>query len=194
MFNRKKKLIILSILLVLLLIIFFTSNWFWNALSPIFHKDLLYKYAGEYKIDPLLIAAIIKCESAFNPIATSKVGAKGLMQMMPKTAEELAHELNIDYVNEDELYKPEVNIQFGFYYIMKLQKRYKDNLVFVLAAYNAGTKNADEWMLHYKGEGEDEAIRSITFPETRQFVKKVLWTYKVLKFIRKIKRTLQLKE
>ncbi|MFH1824566.1 MAG: lytic transglycosylase domain-containing protein [Candidatus Firestonebacteria bacterium] len=191
---KKKKIIVLGILFLLLIGMFFISDWFWNALSPILYKDLLYKYAGEFKIDPLLIAAIIKCESTFNPMATSKKGAKGLMQMMPETAEELALELNIDYINEDELYKPEVNIQFGFYYITKLQKQYNGNLIFTLAAYNAGTKKADEWISRYKGEGEDDTIRIITFPETREFIRRVLRTYGELKFIRKLKRTLQLKD
>lgn len=190
--EKKKHVIPLIILSVLLMIYLISSNWFWDSLSPIVQKNLLYKYAGIYKIDPLLIAAIIKNESTFNPLATSRAGALGLMQIMPSTAEELAHELKIDYVNTDELYKPEINIQFGFYYITKLQKRYNGNIVFALAAYNAGIKKSDEWMARFKGE-EEESIKYITFPETKKFVKNVLNTYKWFKFIRKIKRTLQLK-
>ena len=192
MVKNRKFTVSLIVLILLIMILLISSNWFWDSLSPIVYKDLLYKYAGRYKIDPLLIAAIIKNESTFNPLATSRAGALGLMQIMPSTAEELAHELKIDYVNTDELYKPEINIHFGFYYITKLQKRYNGNIVFTLAAYNAGTKKADEWMSRFKGE-EEESIKYITFPETKQFALKVLSTYKWFKFIRKIKRTLQLK-
>ena len=185
----------MAILAFLIVIYFFIgSNWFWNALSPVLYKDLLYKNAGKYKIDPLLAAAIIKCESTFNPIATSRSGAVGLMQIMPETADELAKELRADYVNPEELYKPEISIEFGFYYLVKLQKRYNGNIVFTLAAYNAGLKKTDEWFARYKGEDEDGAIRLITYPETRVFVANVLGTYKWFKFIQKTKRFLQVKE
>ena len=169
------------------------SDWFWNALSPITYKSLLYRNAGIYKVDPLLIAAIIKCESTFNPMAVSSAGAVGLMQLMPETAEELALEKKIDYVNSEELYRPEINIEMGFYYIQKLRKRYKGSLVFALAAYNAGLKKGDEWASGCTGENENCQINRITYPETKEFVSNVLAAYSHFKLARKIKRLLQFK-
>ncbi len=181
-----KKLFFLAVIVGVSVYLIRTPS-FWNSLSPIFHKDLLYKYAGEYKIDPLLIASIIKAESKFNPIATSKVGAVGLMQIMPETASELAKELKIDYLNVEELYKPELNIRIGFAYIAKLHREFNGNTIFALAAYNAGIKNARKWAKSYKGEDEVENINNIAFPETKEFVKKVLKTYRNFRFIRRIK-------
>jgi soluble lytic murein transglycosylase len=192
--NLVKPIILTVVLIILLSILLIMSDWFWDFLSPVSYKALLYNNAGIYKIDPLLVAAIINCESTFNPIATSRTGAVGLMQIMPETAEDIAQELKVDYVNADDLYKPEINIQLGFYYIVKLQKRYNGNLIFSLAAYNAGLKNADSWFAKYKGGGDYEAIRTITFPETSAYVQKVLSTYNWYKFIRKAKRILQFKE
>ena len=191
---KNRKVIILSVVLaVLTVILFLVSDWFWIALSPVTHNALLQKYSKEYKLDPLLVASIIKSESAFNPIAVSEKGAMGLLQLMPATAEEMAHELNVDYVNVEDLYNPEINIHLGYYYMVKLLKRYNGNLVFALAAYNAGTKNADEWIKNYKGD-PDRAVGAIGFPETRKFVKEVQSTYEVLKFVRKLRRVLQLKD
>ena len=169
------------------------SDWFWNALSPITYKSLLYKNAGIYKVDPLLVAAIIKCESTFNPLAVSSAGAVGLMQLMPETAAELALEKKIDYVNSEELYKPEINIEIGFYYIQKLRKRYKGSLVLALAAYNAGLKMGDEWAQTGAGKKSGDELDVITYPETRQFVSDVLNAYTHFKVARKIKRLLQFK-
>ena len=84
--NDKKSNIrkILPAVVLILLVLFAVagSDWFWNALSPITYKSLLYRNAGIYKVDPLLVAAIIKCESTFNPMAVSSAGAVGLMQLM----------------------------------------------------------------------------------------------------------------
>ncbi len=182
--------------IVLILLALFAvagSDWFWNALSPITYKSLLYRNAGIYKVDPLLVAAIIKCESTFNPIAVSSAGAVGLMQLMPETAEELALEKKIDYVNYEELYKPEINIEMGFYYVQKLRKRYKGSLVFALAAYNAGLRKGDEWASGMTGKNESDEISRITYGETRKFVSDVLTTYSHFKLARKIKRLLQFK-
>ena len=188
-----KRLLPAVILAFLVLYAVAGSDWFWNALSPITYKSLLYRNAGIYKVDPLLAAAIIKCESTFNPMAVSSAGAVGLMQLMPETAAELALEKKIDYVNYEELYKPEINIEIGFYYIQKLKKRYKGSLVLALAAYNAGIKMGDEWASSGLGKRPSEEISLITYPETRKFVSNVLGTYTEFKFARKVKRLLQFK-
>src|SRR5260221_169388 len=69
-----------------------SSTAFWDALSPVTNKRELYQLAGEYKVDPLLLASIVRTESGFNPFASSKKGALGLMQLVPETAQQLAAE------------------------------------------------------------------------------------------------------
>lgn len=174
-----KKIILIIILFITVIIFLMQSDWFWNALSPVFYKDILYKYAGVYKMDPLLIAAIINVESKFISIATSGKGAIGLMQVLPATAEEIAKELNMDYLNVDELYEPEKNIKIGFYYISRLQKKFNGNIILALSAYNAGISKAKDWQ---------------KYKETKEFVNKVMRTYRRFKFIQKLKRTLQVKD
>lgn len=192
--KQSRLLIILVVVLFLLTAVYLiSSDWFWNAISPITYNNILQQYSEEFKIDPLLVAAIIKSESAFNPIAESNKGALGLMQLMPLTAEALAHEMNLDYVNVEDLYDPEINIHIGYYYIVKLLKKYNGNIVFALAAYNAGTVKTDEWLKNYKGD-PDRAVVAISFPETQKFVKEVLSTYEMLKLMRKVKRTLQMRD
>jgi len=193
--KNRKAVIILTCILVLLTLFFLAgSDRFWDALNPVLYQDLIYGNAERYKTDALFVAALINCESSFNRLAVSKAGAIGLMQLMPETAAELALEKRIDYVNPEELYKPEVNIEIGTCYIVKLLRRYNGNRIFTLAAYNAGLKNADAWYAKYKGGGEEEALRLITFPETRNFVNDVLTSYRWFGLIRKAKRILQLKE
>ena len=192
--SRKRAVILACLLFLLTILYLIGSDWFWNSLNPIFYKNTLYRHSKEYKIDPLFAAAVINCESSFNPVAVSKSGAVGLMQLMPETASELALERKIDYVNPEELYNPGVNIEIGYAYLAKLLKRYDGNRIFALAAYNAGLKKADEWASKYKGGGEEEAYSLITYPETRKFVSGVLGTYKWFKAFRKLKRTLQLKQ
>ena len=184
---------LVAVLFLLIAVYLISSDFFWNVISPVTQNNILQRYSEEYKIDPLLVAAIIKSESAFNPVSESEKGALGLMQLMPATAEALAHEINLDYVNVEDLYNPEINIHLGYFYIVKLLKRYNGNLVFALAAYNAGTVKADEWHKNYRGDS-DRAVVVISFPETQKFVKEVLSTYEMLKFMRKVKRALQMKD
>ena len=185
--------ILVAVLFILTVVFLVSSDWFWNAFSPVTYNKILLRNSEEFKIDPLLVAAIIKSESAFNPIAESDKGAMGLMQLMPATAETLAHEINLDYVNAEDLYNPEINIHLGCYYLVKLLKRYNGSLVFALAAYNAGIVKADEWRKTYRGD-PSRAVGSISFPATQKFVKEVLSTYEMLKFMRKVKRTLQMRD
>lgn len=186
-----KKILFLLLILIIAGVFVIRSNWFWNALSPVFHKDLLYKYSGIYKIDPLLIAAVIHTESKFNPMATSKKGALGLMQILPDTAKEIAGELGIDIVNEEDIYEVKKNIRVGFHYMARLLREFNGNLIFALAAYNAGISKAKIWAANYHGEDEDTVIANIPISETRNFIKRVLKNYRWFRAVRRLKRSLQ---
>src|SRR5947209_17244214 len=109
-----------SAALLLTLALLWSSNSFWDALSPITNKRELYQLSGEYKVDPLLLASIVKAESGFNPFASSGKGALGLMQLVPETAQQLAAELKIDYQDQEDLYRNDLNLRLGAYYFSKL--------------------------------------------------------------------------
>jgi soluble lytic murein transglycosylase len=154
-------------------------------LYPREYKELVAQYAHQYEVDPLLIYAIMKVESKYNPYAVSRSGAKGLMQIMDKTGAWGAQEVNIREYTHDILFKPEANIQIGCWYVAKLIKQYEGNLNVALAAYNAGPGNVYKWRNDPKYSFDGKTLYNIPFKETSSYVKKVQWHYKVYQFLYK---------
>ena len=180
----KKKKIILIILIILLLILalFKLKDEVLKKLYPIEYSEYVYKYSEENNIDPLLVFSIIKAESNFKRSATSNSGAIGLMQLMPETAKEMLQIMGDDYVIKEQLYNPEQNIKIGTKYYAWLFKKY-NNEQLVLAAYNAGTGNVDEWISKgiIKEDGSD--LENIPYKETSNYVRKILRNYKLYKYL-----------
>jgi soluble lytic murein transglycosylase len=118
------------------------------------------------------IWAIMRRESAFNPLATSYVGAMGLMQLMPPTARENARLLGLD--GEVNFFEPEVNILLGAHHFGRLRGMF-ERVEQAVAAYNAGQGRVRSW-LENTGEETDrvEGIEEIPFDETREFVRQVM--------------------
>lgn len=145
---------------------------------PVKHKDTVYNLGKMLRLDPHIILSIAKAESGFKPTATSQVGAKGLMQLMPYTAMYVAKKLKLKKFKLKHLEEPEVNLALGSYYFNMLLKRYKGNFFLAVAAYNAGPRNVDNWwkVSKYKNSME-EFIEGIPFTETRNYVKKVFKNY-----------------
>jgi len=120
------------------------------------YGKLIHEKAEKYKVDPALVAAVIEQESRFLPSAKSPVGARGLMQIMPRTGR---------WMGASNLYDPEQNIDAGVRYIKYLNQRFHGDLRKTIAAYNAGEGN----VMRYRGIPP--------FRETRSYVKKVLTNY-----------------
>ena len=171
-------------LVLLLFLLFFPSGIFWNAARPVFHKDIINKYAAVYKFDPLLIMALVKVESRFRKGAESHKGALGLMQLMPLTAMEMAQKVGKNVTPED-LKNPEINIHLGIHYLYLLRNEFKTDTVAVLAAYNAGPANVRMWM-----QGGPLLMEQIPFQETRQYVERILETHRWLKRFQRVKNAL----
>jgi soluble lytic murein transglycosylase len=167
-----------------------SSNLFWDALSPVTRKHELYRLAGRYKVDPLLLAAIIRAESGFNPIAESHKGALGLMQLMPRTALAMAHEIKVNYQDSDDLYTQEINLTLGAHYFAKQLRNFDGNLVLALAAYNAGPTKVRSWGLSPWGQDQEALIAQVPIPVTRAYVRNVLWHYRLFKQMQSVKRYL----
>ncbi len=121
-----------------------------------------------------MILSVIRAESDFHPDATSPVGAKGLMQLMPDTFAWLCEELNEAHA-EGEITDPETNIRFGSYYLSYLFEKFGSWRV-ALAAYNAGEGRVAEW-LQDPTLASGGALRRIPYPETAAYVKKALAYY-----------------
>jgi hypothetical protein len=118
--------------------------------------ELIWEKSQKYDVDPALVAAVIEQESRFKPGAQSHVGARGLMQLMPRTGR---------WMGARNLYDPEQNVDAGVKYIAYLDKRFHGDLKKIVAAYNGGEGN----VMRYQGVPP--------FRETRQYVKKVLKNY-----------------
>ena len=136
-------------------------------------RMIITEYAHKYRVQRHLVEAVMHAESKFDQKAVSHVGAVGMMQLMPKTAEWIAQEGELQYTD---LKEPRQNIMLGTWYIDYLLKKYHNNEVLALAAYNAGRGNVDEWITEYGWKDDFTNIKEIPFPETREFVKLVVET------------------
>ena len=130
-------------------------------------------------IDPVLAMSLIRQESGFNPEAKSRVGATGLMQLMPTTAQMFQKQ-----ITPKNLENPFLNIKLGTQYFSKLLKRYDDNIVHSLAAYNAGESRVDKWQNEYfNGDSTLHHIEEIPFLETKKYVKLIFRNVFFYKFL-----------
>jgi soluble lytic murein transglycosylase len=140
---------------------------------PLRHDDIIRQQAHEKHLDPAFVAAVIYQETKFRP-RTSSAGAKGLMQILPDTAQFIARKSGGTRFELADLANPQVNIAYGTWYLRYLMDKYDDNVVLTAAAYNAGERNVDEWVQKAGGTGDFDAARDIPFPETRSYVSGVL--------------------
>ena len=142
----------------------------YRLIYPVVHEDALMAEAAEHKLDPSLMAALIRQESNFNPSATSPAGARGLAQVMPELGERLARELDYPVWDPILLYQPDVSIQLGAVHLGELFARYEQR-AHILAAYNAGTTRVERWSKRI-GVGDPEVFAErISFVETRDYVR-----------------------
>ncbi|MDN6321506.1 MAG: transglycosylase SLT domain-containing protein [Halomonas sp.] len=153
----------------------------WDALDwrfPQAYHDSFQHWGRMTGVDPYLLMAITRRESAYNPNALSPAGARGLMQLMPGTASQVSRELGINDPGPYGILDPEINIRLGSTYLRDKLQRYQGNRLAAAAAYNAGPGRVDQWL----GDGVevfDLFVESIPFRETRNYVQAVL-TYRVI--------------
>ena len=139
------------------------------------YQDEILEYSGKNKIDPFLVAAVIKNESNFDRKAVSKVGAIGLMQIMPDTGEWIAEQMGIKNFASDDLYRTDANIRLGCWYLGELEYEFQRNWVLMMIAYNAGRGNTKAWMQENGWDYDFNRIEDIPYSDTREYVKKVLY-------------------
>jgi soluble lytic murein transglycosylase len=143
---------------------------------PLRHDDIIRQQARDKGLDPALIAAVIYTESRFRD-QTSNAGAKGLMQLMPRTADYIARKSGGTAFVQGDLATPQVNISYGSWYLRYLLDKYGGNEILALAAYNAGEGKVDGWWRDAAARGERFRIAAhIPFLETRNYVTHVLQT------------------
>lgn len=150
-----------------------SQRWAWDCVYPQAFPDLVRKEEAANNLPHGLVYAIMRQESAFKTTAVSRVGARGLMQLMPYTAKAIAGEIKLE-LNPSEVKRPDVNIKLGAYYLAKLLKTFDGSLPLAVAAYNAGPGAVRSWLLHNKGLEADLWVARIPYRETRHYVRRVL--------------------
>lgn len=175
--KKRKLLIAIIVAIFIIIVVIATKKQMMKILYPKKYSEYVSKYANEYSVDEDLIYAIIKAESNFNPNAVSIQNAKGLMQLMYTTAEDVARKNGIK-LTEESILEPETNINIGTKYIATLLDKYRCIEV-ALAAYNAGSGNVDKWIANgtIKADGSD--IENIPYKETNTYIRKIMRDYKI---------------
>jgi soluble lytic murein transglycosylase len=164
---------------------------FWHTVYPYNYRGHIVgaiKDAGldRAQIDPSLVAALIKLESRFFPGAISPVGAIGLMQLMPSTAAEIARERGSEPPSRADLFRPDINIRYGTYYLAQRVRDFKGDWFPAICSYNAGVGPVRRWWNEKPaGQPMDEFIESIPYLDTRLYIKQVLGDYRNYEWIYK---------
>lgn len=178
-----KSTFIICIILITLLIFIIKMNIPQKAMKfayPKMYSEYVDKYSKDYCVDPLLIYAVIKAESKFDEKSISNSNAKGIMQVMDATANEVAKDIGINEgFNTDMLFDAKINIQIGTKYLADLIQKYNGNYYLALAAYNAGKGTVDKWINEgiIKSDGSD--IENIPYKETNNYVRKIVRDYEI---------------
>lgn len=169
------------ILCIVILLVGYSGWRLWNSdyvqmrfvyMWP-YQQDIL-EYSERNKIDPFLVAAIIKNESGFDPKAVSAVGAVGLMQIMPETGRWIAEQMGLENYHDNDLYQTRKNIRMGCWYIGELEHEFQRNLALIMIAYNAGRGQTKAWMEENGWDYNFNNLDAIPYPDTKEYVVKVL--------------------
>lgn len=154
-------------------VLYYAQDALLKAAYPLKYESIISTYADEYDLPPSLIYAVIHTESRFKEDAESRVGAKGLMQLMDSTYEWIQTKFSEDPEPLDRIFEPEINIRCGAKVLDVLQDMFKD-LKTVIAAYNAGNGTVSKWLKDPACSADGKTLTHIPFEETANYVKRVL--------------------
>ncbi|HEX4624024.1 MAG TPA: lytic transglycosylase domain-containing protein [Solirubrobacteraceae bacterium] len=175
--RRRRRLVVLAAVLVLgglaaVLLLPLGEKAVREVTLPLRHEDIIRQQARAKHLDPALVAGVIYAETKFRA-RRSPAGAEGLMQITPDTARFIAHRSGGTSFRESDLSDPQINIQYGTYYLRYLLDRYGGNETLALAAYNGGEGNVDSWLVKASKRAQQFTTDDIPFPETRAYVSRV---------------------
>ena len=154
-----------------------------EMLYPAPFRESLLKHASSRNVDPRFVLSIARQESRFQPEAKSVAAARGMMQFIPSTANDIAAELKLSEFAQDDLYNPDTAILFGSQYLANLFKQFPDQPQAVAGAYNGGADNLARWIARSRSNDPDRYVAEIGFSQTKDYVYRVLtnfWTYQRL--------------
>ena len=149
---------------------------FWEMVYPFGWRSEVSEAARRAGLDPFLVAAVVREESSYYPRAVSRAGARGLMQLMPTTAQPMAENRGLAFREGQLLDEPDANLEIGTSFLAGLMREFGDPRI-ALAAYNAGPRRAREWWKTRKTDDVEAWVEQIPYDETRQYVKKVMLSW-----------------
>ncbi len=173
-----------SIFLFSFALIYISSAYYLRIFYPVNYYENIKNQASKYNLSPELVLAVVRTESNFKKDVVSSAGAVGLMQIMPKTFNWLQKKKSGTIeLTEDSLYTPDINIEYGCYYLRLLLQHYKNDEILAICAYNAGIGTVDTWIKNKdKITIQGENI-SLPYGETSQYVKNILISKKIYESI-----------
>lgn len=158
----------------------------WKMAYPLAYGEHIEKESQKNSMDPLLVHALIRQESRYEPTALSRSKAMGLMQLLLGTAQGVAKHNGIALSSNNQVFEPPTNIALGTAYLNYVLKRHNGNAMLAVASYNGGPNAAAKWMREFQAAGggdQEYLVENIPFQETRDYVRKVFanyWTYENL--------------
>ncbi len=150
---------------------------------PTYYADLILDHAARNGLDPLLVFALVRQESRFDPVAGSRAGALGLMQIIPPTGEWVALQLGERGFRREDLLRPIVNVRFGAWYLARQMRDFGGDPLAALAAYNGGPGYARLWLSRMQEYDPDLFVETIPVAETQTYVKAVLAQFAVYRAV-----------
>jgi len=155
---------------------------FWQLSYPRPYSSTVELAAAEFDTDPLLIWAVMREESRYDPEARSYVGARGLMQVMPVSQTWIAEQLGED-ISPGDAFTPQASIRMGAWFLHFLFNYFEGDLELAIAAYNGGAGSVDIWQADPQVSDRDDLLRWIGYGETREYLERVslsYWVYQAL--------------
>ena len=154
-----------------------------ELLYPAPFRESLLKHASSRNVDPRFVLSIARQESRFQADAKSIAAARGMMQFIASTANEIAAQVNLQNFTQDDLYNADTSILFGSQYLANLFKQFPNQPQAVAGSYNGGADNLARWIARSRANEADRYVPEIGFTQTKDYVYKVManyWTYQRL--------------
>lgn len=142
---------------------------------PVAYYGDVVRESERHGVHPFSVWALMRQESLYDPVAVSRVGALGLMQIMPATLTRITNEAGIPPMSKEGLFRPETNIALGTRFFAERLEEFEGRMLPTLAGYNAGEGKAREWLDRADGDDQEIFIECIGFPETYDYVRRILW-------------------
>lgn len=174
---------IFCLLIVLLAVVVGSRYIVKEKFFPYKYQEYVDMYSRQYNLDPLFVLSVIKTESKFDDNAHSHKNAVGLMQITVETGEWAADKMGYSTFSKDDLYDEQYNIKMGCWYLRWLGDMFNNNRDLMVAAYNAGPTNVQNWLNDKEYSSNGRELEYIPFGETKKYVDKVNTYYNVYQYL-----------